>query len=760
MGKTLEELFKSKILSNGQTAKQKYEIQNSKENKPSNASGFMNGVVFPLQQIARRNLSNRTGETFIEEEVTGLRILNTIASPQIYGTDIIRLTTKKSNLTEIMIQSSGGTTDNGIIGNLISKAKKEALKITSKLGIEFPVVLIPTSLYSNTKFNTGQGNGGEQDTMKVLAEIKKDGAGSLLGKFLAQNVKGTPKQIGNQLLGSGIDFLKQTVGKKLIGSPSIPGQNFAKKINVNADSTLYAIRYDSATTYTDLVLPWLKNDDILKRNDLSSIVKAKEIEDLKKQSNLLQSQTRELLKRPPSVTTPITVDNNPFAKPSENVAAAATKIKSKLLSSGLPAQQLLAADKVVAINGGIDADTTYEDIVDWSGTDIETRNDLSTLYKAIIDPSAGKQSKKKYYSPSSAGASTNGDKSMDVIRGITSNKGDFVNTVGVYKGDEAKDQKGKSLDDYDFIALKFTSPIKGMSVNFRATISGLAETFAPSWDSAKFIGSPFPYYTYTQIERSVTFNFKVYSYNSKEHKTAWERLSFLANLTYPQNYAGSGNAAVPPILRFTLGDLYHSKECFIDSLSYTVDDNTPWEIGLNGSDTANYKLPMIVDVAITLKFLQSKTSTFGPGKGLYSFSNGALNSSTVTFNQPSTNTTNQNTPQPNASSNFTQKAPDGAVSNPIVTTNTTKIAVNKSNPGPTYKIEVNSAGDGFSGKVYANGKQIHSSLFENDYSSAGEDGKTIYKGQAAVKEYLKYKSKTSGWFGSDGTRYDPSNNVS
>ena len=128
MGKTLEELFKSKVLSNGQTAKQKYEIQNSKENKPSNASGFMNGVVFPLQQIARRNLSNRTGETLIEEELTGLRILKTIASPQIYGTDIIRLTTQKSNLTEMMLQSANSDTggpqpNNGIIGNFIKKAE-------------------------------------------------------------------------------------------------------------------------------------------------------------------------------------------------------------------------------------------------------------------------------------------------------------------------------------------------------------------------------------------------------------------------------------------------------------------------------------------------------------------------------------------------------------------------------------------------------------------------------------------------------------
>ena len=669
MGKTLLELFKNQKLSNGQTAAQKYEVQNSKENTPSNASGFMNGVVFPLQQIARRNLSNRTGETLIEEEVTGLRILNTIASPQIYGTDIIRLTTQKSNLTEIMLQSAnGGTSDNGIIGNFIAKEKKEVLKLTSKWGIEFPVALIPTSLQANTKFNTGPNKGGEPDTMTTLAEIKKDGAGSLVGKFLAQNAKGTPKQIFNQVLGGGIDFLKSKIKKKLLGSPTQAGQNLAGKTETQ-------VQYDSATLYSQTIN--LRADDAFGKNDLSSILVAQQTKDAGDIQVI--AKVNELVPKSKSLDakSPLNVIGNPFASIGDKVSSTIGDVQSGLSDARKEGQQTIAKDANKSARSGTDSNTTYEDIVDWSSDDIAKRNDLSTLYKAVIDTTAGKQTKRKYYSASPAGASTNGSTAMDVIRGITSNKGDFINSVGVFYGEDAKDQKGKLLDDYDFIALKFTSPIKGISANFRATITGLSETFTPSWDSAKFIGSPFPYYTYSQIERSVTFNFKVYSYNSKEHKKAWERLSFLANLTYPQNYSGtdSGNAITPPIITFTLGDLYHKKECFIDSLSYTIDDNTPWEIGLNGGDSQNYKLPMIVDVAITLKFLQSKRNTWGTG--LYGASNTKPTGNVVTFNQQKTNTTTQNNPQPDASTNFTQKQPDGTTSNAAVTSNTTKVETPK-----------------------------------------------------------------------------------
>jgi len=606
MGKSLLELFQTQKLSNGQTAAQKYEVQDSKENTPSNASGFMNAIVFPLQQIARRNLSNRTGETLIEEEVTGLRVLNTLASPQLYGTDIIRLTTQKSNLTETMLQSAnsdigGPEPNNGIIGGFINKAKTEGLTILSKIGIALPQTLIPTALVNNSDFNTGQGNGGEDQTMETLAKIKKDGAGSLAGKFLAQNAKGTPKQIFNQALGGGIDFLKNEVKKKLIGAPTEAAQNLA----VND----YPF-YNSLNTYTDTVSPWLENDQISLRNDLSSILIKKQENDATTKN--ISVDVNKLAKSADISTTPLTTINNPYATPADKVKAAFPKIKSKL-STGNSAQQILSSNANAQFNAGIDADTTYEDIVDWNGTDIDTVNDLSTLYKNVFDPKAGKQTKAKYYSASGAGSSLSGSKAIDVVRGITTNKGDYINSTGVLDGsvDTTK------LDAYDFIPLRFASLSTGESATFRGTITGLNETFSPTWDSNKFIGSPFPYYTYSQIERSVTFNFRVYSQNGAEHKKAWDKLNFLSNLTYPQNYLTAANAVVPPFIRLTLGDMYKSKIGFIESLSYSVDDNTPWEIGLNGGDTSKYKLPMIVDVAITVKFIQSKASTYGVS--LYGF---------------------------------------------------------------------------------------------------------------------------------------------
>jgi len=197
--------------------------------------------------------------------------------------------------------------------------------------------------------------------------------------------------------------------------------------------------------------------------------------------------------------------------------------------------------------------------------------------------------------------------------------GDTINASNAYLDTSGGSTSG--LDDKDFITLKFHSVEKKASVSFRATISGLTETFSPSWETNKFIGNPFNFYTYNSIERSVTFTFKVYSNNGNEHISMWERLSFLSSLVYSQGYGSSGiRYTIPPFIRFTLGNMYKAKDAFIESMTYTVPDEGNWEIGLyqtnvskkTQEDTAlkSYKLPKIIEVAITLKLIESVGSTY------------------------------------------------------------------------------------------------------------------------------------------------------
>lgn len=210
-------------------------------------------------------------------------------------------------------------------------------------------------------------------------------------------------------------------------------------------------------------------------------------------------------------------------------------------------------------------------------------------------------------------------------RGFT-NKDDVINQSGIHKDDLRVD--GKSIDEFDFIPLKFRNIVTNETVNFRGTITGLSETVSPSWNSNRFSGNPFNFYTYDSVERGANFNFTVYPMNSNELVNNWSKIEFLTSLTYPLGYQGDDIGAVrAPIIYLTIGDLYKDKVCFIESLQYTIPDNSTWQLDGTMKDyessktyfgntnvttkdaSKGYKLPHLVEVAVSVKFIEQRSNT-------------------------------------------------------------------------------------------------------------------------------------------------------
>jgi len=81
--------------------------------------------------------------------------------------------------------------------------------------------------------------------------------------------------------------------------------------------------------------------------------------------------------------------------------------------------------------------------------------------------------------------------------------------------------------------------------------------------------------------------------------------------------------------------MYSKKVAFIENLSFTTEDNVPWNIAdkvdyvtavsptgvrtisTTPEDMSNHKLPMMVNVTVGLKFLESRSTT--EGRKFYSF---------------------------------------------------------------------------------------------------------------------------------------------
>jgi hypothetical protein len=644
MGKTILELFKSKKLDTGTTASEKYDIRNSKDTPVSSASGILSPSFGLLNKLRKSGLSIRDRETFVEQETTGLRPLRALSEPQLYGTEILRITRRSTNMLDDMKNAAnGGGTDNGIIGNAINKLKVKGLQLASKIGIKFPEEVIPTRLSINPDFLAST----EPDIPQTLQKIKGDAAGNLVGKFLAQNVKGTPKQIGNAVVGNLIELGKNEVRKKLFGGRKEGQQRLAKK-NENQ------IQYDSSATYSTTIDV---REEVVFRNDLSSLLTQTggDPQSLYLVNTLYQDKISKIRlgefaasvnqkNQKPDFNRNIAGLGGATLVTGKQILPTPYATQEKLLGGRKDGQRFLG-DKLINSNGApiLKYDPNNPQTSNYSNTidataEEASRNDLSSylqrtqilaafsnLGDKLTEIGIGNRGVplkrvKKSYNEANLINSMEWSKNMDSTANALNQKNHYIAN---------NDDVNKDYDDLDFITVKFTSIPTKKSVNFVATITGITENVTPTWDSNKFLGSPFEYYTYSGISRGATFNLKLFSLNAREHVTMWEKINLLTSFTYPAEYANS-TYVIPPFLKLTIGDLYKSKECFIESLTYTVDDTAGWEIGNNyswynidgttaiGKDGItnsvdkklnDYKLPLVVDVSISVKFVETKKNT-------------------------------------------------------------------------------------------------------------------------------------------------------
>jgi hypothetical protein len=456
----------------------------------------------------------------------------------------------------------GSVGGGGLLGGLIKKGRDAVLN-SKFLGI--PQTIIPTKVATNTTIKTTLKSGEiQKNYLEVLKKVKTDGTGKPLGQFLKGLGGGNIKDIGKQALGSVIKVGKDKLRGALFGTPGTTGFNTATLIGLKNTTT----NYGSISSNNP--------GDINFTADSNGIIDA---------GGLRYSDTF-------NVKIPI----------SEEEAT-----KEGKTANNLNPNKLDFID--ISDEGGLGGRYSKA-LTDLDIPKIELFSSIQPTRKAKISDKA---------KIARAENITNNDDSSKGARYNNSSFGIALNKKGAY--DIKPDVT--SVDDLDSIVLKFESVKQNKAVNFVSTITGLGESFSPGWSSNKFIGNPFNFYTYEGIERSVSFSFKVFSLNPSEHKIAWGKLNFLTSLVYPQAYEGEAGYITAPFLKLTIGDMYKRKEGFIESLSYGIDDSTPWNTedayeSVDGEiNTKGYRLPRIINVETTFKFIETRNNT---EKGKYPFS--------------------------------------------------------------------------------------------------------------------------------------------
>jgi hypothetical protein len=157
--------------------------------------------------------------------------------------------------------------------------------------------------------------------------------------------------------------------------------------------------------------------------------------------------------------------------------------------------------------------------------------------------------------------------------------------------------KGKTEEELDFCPFRFEDS-SGNIIVFRAILSGITDTFTPDYAEEKYVGRPDKVYVYQGTTREISFTFDIYPKSAGELLPLWEKMNYLAGLTYPEfaPVNGGGQGMVAPFTKLTIGDMYKNTPGYISGLTYTIMDDGTWELDLA-------QVPKYIQAACTFVYI-------------------------------------------------------------------------------------------------------------------------------------------------------------
>ena len=215
---------------------------------------------------------------------------------------------------------------------------------------------------------------------------------------------------------------------------------------------------------------------------------------------------------------------------------------------------------------------------------------------------------------------------------VYSNKNKFSKTIDINKQwdidlvqnyDKIEDDKLsefiKTQTGKNQVLVLFKKYGKSTTIPFEGTISGLSEDVTPEWTNFRYVGSPFKVNRYQGVERSLKFNLKLYYLTNGQKQNMVKKINYLKSLAFPYDeiseikYGGekqtSQYAFSPNLVYLSIGDMYKNVFGFIESLSFSIEDNVTWPSNFD-DPTDTFMYPSVVDVSIGMKIIENhKTET-------------------------------------------------------------------------------------------------------------------------------------------------------
>ena len=221
----------------------------------------------------------------------------------------------------------------------------------------------------------------------------------------------------------------------------------------------------------------------------------------------------------------------------------------------------------------------------------------------------GQRSNKSYadYTKGVEGTTVTGAPNGQSVYGKVTIKGlgsapsglDKINSVPIYRDVEAStDSQLDDLCSFRIAIIDNNSPVFKTFLHFRAFLGGISDAYQADWTPFKYLGRGENFYTYGGFTRQMSLSWTVAAQSKEELIPMYKKLNYLASTLAP-DYSPQGYMR-GNIAQLTVGGYVYEQPGIITGLTYDIQDDSPWEIGINtagGVDETVRQLPHIIRVS-------------------------------------------------------------------------------------------------------------------------------------------------------------------
>jgi len=157
---------------------------------------------------------------------------------------------------------------------------------------------------------------------------------------------------------------------------------------------------------------------------------------------------------------------------------------------------------------------------------------------------------------------------------------DKINSLPVYRSQAADTSDVvNDLVKFRIAIIDNDNPSYKTFIHFRALLDSISDTYSADWNPVQYLGRGEKFYNYNGFTRQLSLSWTVAAQSKQELIPMYKKLNFLASSLAP-NYSPNGYMR-GNMIQLTIGGYLFEQPGIITGLNYTMDEETPWEIGVN-----------------------------------------------------------------------------------------------------------------------------------------------------------------------------------